>query len=67
MIVADFRISKNIDNLTYVFKNPQRRAAEGWFRMGQALLLVSYEANIEFIPNVVVSNKTDILNKRVRE
>ena len=48
-------------------KNPQRCAAEGWFRMGQALLLVSYEANIEFIPNVVVSNKTDVLNKRVRE
>ena len=48
-------------------KNPQRCAAEGWFRMGQALLLISYEANIEFIPNVVVSNKTDVLNKRVRE
>ena len=47
-------------------KNPQRLAAEGWFRMEQTLLLVSYEANIEFIPNVV-AYKTDVLNKRVRE
>ena len=30
-------------------KNPQRCAAEGWFRMGQALLLISYQANIALI------------------
>lgn len=41
-------------------KNPQRCTAEGWFRMGQALLLVSYEADIE---NII----TDVAYERVRE